>query len=161
MSGPVLYSTNVFLKLLIQERYRRDIHYVWCSESFDSRILSPYSSGALVAPSSNPADIYRELQRDVKGRDSHSAKIAAQKASLQNLAIAWATAGEITDEQKNEIMYMVSNASFDLWRPLVYVIPREPVESRLKVVPMEKRASFGPEYIIEDLRRSEFDLIEL
>jgi hypothetical protein len=56
---------------------------------------------------------------------------------------------------------MVDTAPFELWRPLVYVIPRTGVESRLKLVPMHKRAGFGPEYIIEDLRRSEFDLIEL
>jgi hypothetical protein len=67
MSGPVLYSTNVFLKFHIQEQYRGDIHYVWCSENFDSRKLSAYSSGSLVPPSSNPADIYRQLQQDVKG----------------------------------------------------------------------------------------------
>jgi hypothetical protein len=87
MSTPILYSVNVYLKLLIQQRYRGDIHYAWCSEHFDSRTISPYSAGSLVAASSNPADIYRELQRDITARDTHSAKITAQKASLQSLAV--------------------------------------------------------------------------
>ena len=56
---------------------------------------------------------------------------------------------------------MVDNASFEDWRPLVYVIPRAMVESRLEAVPPKKRASFGPEYIITDLRRHEFDIIEM
>jgi hypothetical protein len=56
---------------------------------------------------------------------------------------------------------MVTNATFDDWRPLLYIIPRSLVETRLKVVPIHKRASFGDEFIVEDLRRSEFDLIEL
>lgn len=161
MSGLLLYSTNVFLKLYIQQEYRRDIHYVWCSENFDSRTSAPYSSGSQVPPSSNPADIYRSLRDDVSRNDRHSAKIAAQRASFEKMAIMWLAAGEITLEQKDEIIYMVAHADISYWRPLLYVIPRISVEARLKTVPMDKRAGFGPEYIIEDLRRSEFDLIEL
>src|ERR1700761_8978600 len=103
MSGLLLYSTNVFLKFHIQQQYRGDIHYVWCSENFDSRKLSPYSSGSDVPPSSNPADIYRSLMDDVNRGDRHSAKIAAQRASLEKLAITWLTAGEVTSVQKDEI----------------------------------------------------------
>jgi hypothetical protein len=161
MSSPVLYSTNVFLKFHIQQQYRGDIHYVWCSENFDSRTVAAYSPGALVPPSSNPADIYRSLIDDVKRADRHSAKIAAQRASFEKLAVAWLTAGEITASQKDEIIYMTEHADMNYWRPLLYVIPRMPVEARLRTVPMDKRAGLGPEYIIEDLRRSEFDIIEL
>lgn len=161
MPGPLLYSTNVFLKQYLQERYRKDVHYVWCSESFDSRKLSSYSPGALTAPSSNPADIYRELKRDIEGRDMHSAKIAAQKASFIKLAIEWESKGEISVSDRDDIVYMVNNAGFDHWRPLIYVIPRAPVESRLQIVPAHLRAGFGPEYIIPDLARSEFDLVEV
>jgi hypothetical protein len=92
MSGPLLYSTNTFLKFVILQRFRKDIHWVWCSEIFDSKKLDSYSDRALIAPSSNPADIYRELQRDVAGKDSHSAKITAQKASLQASFLVWALA---------------------------------------------------------------------
>jgi len=56
---------------------------------------------------------------------------------------------------------MVTNATFDDWRPLLYIIPRDLVASRLKVVPIHKRASFGDEFIVEDLKRGEFDVIEL
>ncbi len=108
MSGPILYSTNVFLKLIIQQRYRQDIHYVWCSEYFDSKALSPYQPGALVPASSNPVDIYRELKRDVESRDRHSAKIAAQKLSFERLAIDWEWRGDITQREKEEIVYMVN-----------------------------------------------------
>ncbi len=57
---------------------------------------------------------------------------------------------------------MVENATNNEWKPLIYLIPRAIIDSsRLKVVPPAKRASFGIEYIIEDLKRDEFDLIEL
>ena len=88
MANALLYSTNVFLKFQVEEQYCGGVHYVWCSENCDSKTLSIYSAGALVAPSSNPADIYRELKRDVDGKDKHSAKINAQKATLTSLAIS-------------------------------------------------------------------------
>ncbi len=161
MSNMLLYSTNVFLKQLIQAAYRGDVHYVWCSDSFDSTKLPGYSVGALGAPSSNPADIYRELKRDVDRNDFHSAKIAAQKASFKSLAVKWEKSGEITKAQKQEIVYMVDNAPINYWRPLLYVIPYDLVQSRVQIVPIALRASFANEYVIPDLARSEFHLIEL
>lgn len=160
MSAPVLYSTNTFLKFHIQQRFRNDVHWVWCSEIFDSSKAAPLSPNSLVAPSSSPADIYRELQRDVERRDGHSGKISAQRASLQALAIEWEARGEISSQDMQEIIFMVTTASFDLWRPLLYVIPAPTPASRLQLVPIEKRASFGKEYIISDLKRAEFDLLE-
>jgi hypothetical protein len=55
---------------------------------------------------------------------------------------------------------VVNNASFEEWRPLIYVIPRSSMEARLKVVPIHRRTGPTLEYIIEDLKRSEFDIIE-
>src|SRR5438046_316969 len=112
MGNALLYSTNVFLKLHIQEIYCGGLHYVWCSDNCDSRTLSVYSPGALVAPSSNPADIYRELKRDVDGKDRHSAKINAQKAGLASLAVTWEANGKINATQKEEIIYLANTADF-------------------------------------------------
>jgi hypothetical protein len=161
MPPPLLYSTNVFLKFLIQQKFRNDEHYVWCSESFDATTGARYSAGSMIAPSSNPAEIYRQLKLDIQNHDRHSYKINAQRASLTSLAIDWETSGAISSDIKAEIVFMVTNATFDDWRPLLYIIPRNLVETRLKAVPIHKRASFGDEFIVEDLRRDEFDVIEL
>jgi hypothetical protein len=159
--GPLLYSTNPFLKLLIQEKYRKNLHYVWCSEAFDSTKHGTYTSIALVAPSSDPCAIYKQLREEVVRGERHSAKIPQMKASISALAIAWRDAKEITVEESEEIIYMADTAGPNEWRPLVYVIPRAAVQSRLVSVPMAKRASLGPEYILSDLARDEFDVIEL
>lgn len=161
MSDLLLYSTNVYLKLLIQERYRNNLHYVWCSDCFDSTKEPGYTLGSLVAPSSNPVDIYRDLKRDLERSDLHSAKILAQKASFKSLAVKWQQAGEITKLQEQDIVWTVDNASASYWRPLIYVIPRPAVASRLSIVPMSQRASIADEFIIADLARSEFDLMEI
>jgi hypothetical protein len=160
MGNALLYSTNVFLKLLIQEKYMHDVHYVWCSENFDSATLPPHSGASLVPPSSNPADIFRVLKRDVERHDQHSAKINEQKVSLTDRAIDWEKNGSISTADRDEIIYMVNNAAWDHWRPLIYIIPRAPVQTRLAVVPMSRRAGFGNEYTIADLARAEFDIIE-
>lgn len=156
-----LYSTNVFLKQLLQAKYRKDKHFVWCSESFDGTKLPGYTPGALIAPSSNPSDIYQDLKREVARNDYHSGKIGAQKASFKAQAVKWKIAGEITDSQEQDIIFMVDNAPSNHWRPLLYVIRRDLVETRMKLVPVSQAASFADEYIIDDLDRSEFDLIEL
>jgi len=149
------------MKFLIQQRFRLDIHYVWCSESFDASANSRYSPLSMVPPSSNPADIYKQLKQDVERKDNHSYKIAEQKASQKKLAIDWHHAGEISAAAKDEIIYMVDNSPFDYWRPLLYLIPRINVETRIKIVPIQLRAGLANEYILPDLNRSEFDIIEL
>ena len=161
MSSLFLYSTNVYLKLLIQEKYRNNLHYVWCSDCFDSTKLSSYTLGSLGAPSSNPVDIYRDLKRDLERSDLHSAKIRDQKASFKGLAVQWQQAKEITKLEEQEIVYLVDSASAQLWRPLIYVISRPLVQPRLQIVPLAQRASMADEFIVPDLARSEFDLVEI
>jgi len=162
MPSHFLYSTNVFLKLLIQEQFRNDVHYVWCSESFNPSKLNPYSITSMIAPSSSPFDIYNDLKVALARNDRHNDKINNQKLSFKNLADMWEASGGITKDQRDEIYYMVENATNNEWKPLIYLIPRSIIDlSRLKIVPPAKRASFGMEYIVEDLKRDEFDLIEL
>lgn len=163
MGNLVLYSTNVFLKFHIQQRWRRNIHFVWCSEEFDSSRLSAYALGAGVPPTSNPVDIYRELKAAVDKGDTHNSKIVEQKASLSTLAIGWERSGEISSNNRDDILFLVNHHhDFARWRPLVYVIPRTlSIERRKQSVPAAKCAGLGPEYILSDLQPSEFEIIEL
>ena len=93
--------------------------------------------------------------------DRHPTKINEQKLSLSSLAVQWREAKEITDEEAQEIIYMLDNSESALWKPLLYVIPKTLVTDRLKLVPVAKRASFGLEYVITDLKRIEFDILEI
>ena len=157
----ILYSTNNRMKLLINERFRKDVHYVWCGDCFDSTKVATYSAAALTAPSSDPCAIYRQYQTETQRMDRHSTKIPEQKLSLSTLAVKWRDDGEITDEEAEEIIYMMQNSEAAHWKPLLYVSPRAAVAARLQTVPVAKRASFGIEYILPDLRRNEFDIVEL
>jgi hypothetical protein len=162
-AGPVLYSTNVFLKFLIARKYLQDKHYVWCSEVFDSTKQGHYSGAAQVAASSDPCAIYKDLEGAIKrqGFDRHNAKVLDQKASLARLAVEWRDQGRISDDDSKEILYLANQAEPYYWRPIIYVIPRVLVSTRMKKVAPDRRASIGDEFIIEDLDPSEFDIIEM
>ncbi len=157
----LLYSVNSAIKLTIQQMFRGDIHWVWCSEQFDSHAADRYSISATVAPTSNPAAIYRQLKEESAAMDRHSDKIEKVRVSLSALAVKWQEQGEISAEEKEEIISLVKYAGAREWRPLLYVIPGEGVKGRIKRVRLEERAGVGPEYIIEDLKPSEFHIIEL
>jgi hypothetical protein len=146
---------------VIQERFQKDLHYVWCSEVFDSSKKAAYGFASVQAPSSDPFTIYQQLKLDVRNNDKHSAKIAAQKLSFAKLVTEWKAAGTVTDDEAEEIVYMTDTADFTWWRPLLYVISTDRVAARLQAVPIAKRASLGMEYIVPDLKRDEFDIVEI
>jgi hypothetical protein len=124
--------------------------------------VSSYTLGAAVPPTSNPVDIYRDLKRAVELSDAHNHKIQEQKASLTKLTIQWEKRGDISTSDKEDILWLVNKSpDFSRWRPLIYVIPRSfSIDGRIKAVPTSKCAGLGPEYIIEDLKESEFEIIE-
>ncbi|MDR3669029.1 MAG: hypothetical protein P4L35_19540 [Ignavibacteriaceae bacterium] len=155
------YSTVPYLKFFIQKTYFNDRHYVWCSECFDNNLSAPHTLGLFVPPSSNPADIYKVLKEACRKRDTHDSKIIQQRASLIKIATEKHLNGEITDIQRDEAIFMTENCEFTLWKPVIYLIPNSLNPLRIQAVPIKKRASFGPEYIIADLVQDEFDLIEV
>ncbi|HLP97999.1 MAG TPA: hypothetical protein VK149_06105 [Sideroxyarcus sp.] len=159
MSGPFLYSTNPFIKLLIQERYRNDEHYVWCAESFDANKQPGFTAASLVAASSNPASIYKELRMGCQKGEKHCSKIKEVRASLKALAVAWEAAGEITEDDKQEIILLADDPDPMYWQPLIYVIHKERVQDRLENVPLVSRASWGKEFVLKNMKRTEFDII--
>jgi hypothetical protein len=150
---PVYYSINTWAKWFINTAYRNKKHYVWSSDAFSgSRFGFP------VAPSSTPKEIYRELQRDVQGRDKHSVKINQQRATLVALCAKWFRPENL---EHQEILHFLNDGDFNKWRPLIYVIPQYCIAlDRVRVVGPTERAGMAREYIISDLDESEFDLIE-
>lgn len=73
---------------------------------------------------------------------------------------SWEATGKITTFDKDEIVYSAENGAFKQWRPLIYIIPKEPVAARIETVPRKSRAGLASEYRIAKLDRSEFDFIE-
>jgi len=105
--------------------------------------------------------IYRNLREAVEGEEENDPKINEQKLSLKQRAVNWHNAGDITKAQLDDIVASVDFGPITQWRPLIYVIPNTIDPARVKSVPRRSRAGLGMEYKIEDLKGSEFDVIEV
>lgn len=156
-----LYSTNVFMKFLIQERYQGGRHYVWCSEYFDPTKHGSYGGAYGIPASSNPAVLYRRYKEGLTSGDTHSALIGSQKASIKARAVEWLNEGKINRQDLEDIIVLVDKGRAEDWRPVIYVISRSLVASRLRRVVASQTAGTGMEHVIEDLTHDEFDLIEV
>lgn len=161
MPGPLLYSANPWIKYHIQKQYRGDRHYVWCSETFDGALLSPLDRGAFVAPSSNPAQIYRELAEAVRKGDRHCARIGELRLGIKQRATQWHLDGNLGTADLEEITALTDSLDLAVWKPYLYIIPRQSVESRIERVPPDERAGVTIEYRIADLNGSDFDIVQL
>lgn len=161
MPGPVLYSANPWIAHVFATRYRHGIHFAWCSEYFDPTTESSTSAAAAIAPSSSPCGIFHKLKEDCDKEDSHSSLIKGYRKTFKQLAKAWLADASIDQAAYEEIVADVKSSSWKIWRPVLYVIPRKPIEDagRLKAVRREDRAAFGPELQIVDLAPHEFDII--
>lgn len=161
MAGPVLYSTNPWYAHEISKKYRGGRHFVWCSEYYDPKTAPAGSAASLIAPSSSPKGIFDALWGDCEREERHSALIGGYRKKLRRLATEWLTDRSISQEQRAEIVATVKSTSWLIWRPLLYVIPRTPIEAagRLISVPHRVRAGNGPELQITDLMSDEFDII--
>jgi hypothetical protein len=156
----ILYSTNTWLAYGIAQRYYDETHYVWCTPYFSSDSSSGYDY--TIPPSSSPSEIYDGLYKDVSQGDRHSAKIEMNKAGILKGAIAKEKAGVINKQQRLEIYAIVQRAETKDFRPLLYVIPFQPVAKLVKGVPVEGRAHpLSVEYKIEQLHRRYFDVVEM
>jgi hypothetical protein len=90
----------------------------------------------------------------------HHTKINEQRKTIPALAVKWNDSGNITHDEYQEIGVRVSKANFNDWRPIIYIIPVAGLGARVRRVAADQWAGFEPEYIIEDLKKDEFDIIE-
>jgi hypothetical protein len=159
-SPTVLYSANTWLAYHISKNYYHNIHWVWCSAYFDSR--SVLGRDYTNPPSSTPGDVYKELREATSRADRHSAKIAANRIGLLKGATYKRSTGVINDQQLSEITSIIEAAEIIEFRPLMYVIPvTDEVAKIMKEAPILERAHpLSVEYIIEELSRHLFDIIE-
>ena len=163
MAGPVLYSANPWFAVEVGAKYRNGKYFAWVCEYFDSERDAPAgSAGAMIAPSSNPRKIYEDLLHEYRGQEEHSRIIKDHRKTFKRLAKTWLAAGEITQDQHDEIVASVQANSWRIWKPVLYVISRAMIDShRVLEVKRADRAGYGPEYQIVDLDRNEFDIIDL
>lgn len=158
----VLYSTNAYIAYMINERYYKGFHYVWCSEVFDARRQYAYGPHASIPPSSSPWEIYKTMREDVKRGDLHSANVQRLRKNILDGALEKLKAGKISKAQYKDIGKILEEALLSDFRPLLYVIPYQGVAKLVEEVPIEERAHpLSLELRIPALTRKHFDIIEV
>jgi hypothetical protein len=155
----VLYSANTQLAYRINEHFYGQSHFVWCNAFFSAP--SPRSIDVEMPPSSTPCDICRNYLEDIARRDLHSRSLRDNRAGLQTGLKAKLAERVITEKQYRELKNIIVKSALDEFRPLLYVIPFEGVRDLVESVPPSQRAHpFSPEYRIERLPRSRFDVLD-
>lgn len=156
--GPILYSTNTWIAYMIAQRFYNSTHYVWCTPYFDPR---QNGRDTAVPPTSSPFEMYRALFEETSRGERHSNKIAENRVGILRGASAKHAAKTITEEQMKEIAAVVQVAQPGDFRPLLYVIPTSIVAQSLREpAPEDKAHPLSAEYVIDDLPRDNFDVIE-
>jgi hypothetical protein len=161
MASPFLYSTNPLIKFDIYQRYRGQRHWVWCSDFYDSRKYYLHVGAGRMPPSSNPAEIYENLEASTLDRvDFHCPTIIRVKLSLKDRALEWVADGSLTLTDAQDIAYQLDHADIKEWRPLLYIIHRTSVQARLREVPPAERANpISMEWTLPDVAPDEFDVL--
>jgi hypothetical protein len=154
----VLYSANTQLAYRINEHFYGQIHFVWCSAFFSA---TSRSIDVEMPPSSTPCDICRNYLEDISRRDLHSTRLQHNRDGLQTGLKAKLVERVITEKQYRELKNIIAKSALEEFRPLLYVIPFEGVRDLAEPVPPLQRAHpFSPEYKIECLPRSRFDVLD-
>ena len=155
MKTKIYYSINTWISNFINKEYYNDFHYVYAAPCFNCKI-NPRSS--------NPSEIYSELKKDLEpmALDYHSAKIKSNRLGIVKGAVEKFNDGVIDEETKNLIIKLSKKAELTLFKPLIYIIPAEMVQKRIKTPSFEMKSGIlSKEYIIEDLKGNEFDIIKI
>lgn len=148
---PFLYSANTTLAYKIAKRYYGNIHYVWCTTSFNS-MSQP--------PTSNPATICKRYFEQAVHGDRHTQEIHNNMVGILVGAKAKLDACIIGKKDYNDIRKIVSMAEYKDFLPILYVIDSRKVKDRcIEVEKTAKANDSSIEYRIEDLTEDEFEKI--
>ena len=153
MENRMLYSQITKISYDIANKYYKEF-YVWCCEKPNYGPEQPASS--------NPILRCRQIMSDIITDDNHSSMIEENKNGIIKGASFKKKDGIITKSDEKDIMSKVRCAENKEFCPYLCVIPYDIVKDRLEAVePQRKANSESNEYIIYDLKRDEFDLIEI
>lgn len=157
MQPLILYSTITRLAYTLGQRHFKGLHYVWCAPALrqDSFVSSN-------PPSSDPLTIYWSLSKEISGNDGHGDKIAANRRGLLHGANQKMKQGIIDEREFFLIEGVVNKAVLNDFKPLFLVMPYFAVKDIVKSASVAEVANAtSQEYIIEELPRDRFDILDL
>ena len=136
-------------------------HHVWCSPVFNPDSLDRSDPRSRIPPSSSPYHIYRGFKDSVDKNDMHSRIIENNIHGIQRGAAIMLEEGTITTSSFGRINDIISRTTTKEFSPRLLVIPYHRVRKKVIRVDVDKTANpLSIEYLIKDLKPSEFHAIE-
>lgn len=158
-SKKIYYSCYTWLSFKINKSYYNDSHYVWCTPYFDP--TSRYNQSNEVPETSSPHARCHALNQAIAVGLLDVPPILQNKAGILRGAQLHLERGIITAAEHADIIAIVHSAEIVDFRPLLFVIPAHAVENSIKSIAIgEGGRRFSEEFIIENLQRHQFDVIE-
>ena len=149
----LLYSTVTEMAYNIGRRYYGDVHFVWCTDSFDSQ-LQPGTS--------NPRKLCNDYIDQIRTKDRHAIYIENNKKGILRGAQAKLAQGIIDTREYDEIVRKIDVSDFEEYYPVIFLINKRAVKNRIQIVSPDDAASdHSVEYKIVDLKSQEFERIHL
>ena len=156
----LFYSANSYLSYWLSDKFYGGVFYVWCSPVFNPESLDSLNPLKVIPHSSSPHSIFKTLKDAAESNDNGCTKIKENRAGLKRGALSFYERELITLEEFERINNIIDTTLIADFRPLLYIIPNGLEQNRIKIVPIEQTASIlSTEYRIEDLKKSEFDVI--
>ncbi len=153
LKNNILYSVGTHFAWKINHDYYNDIHYCWCSTKFHD-MKQP--------PTSDPQTIIQRYIQQIHTGDVHAKEIEANIAGILRGAKLKLDDGIIDNDAYTKIGELCANPTFEAFFPVIYIIDVKKVGfARCKEVSIRQKASkHSIEYIIEDLKPGEYEMID-
>lgn len=147
------YSVNTKLAYLINQKYYKEQHYLWCAPFFDEPTIN--------IKTSNPRDLYCTLKKIIEDENITHNKIASTKVGLMKGAMEKYNQKSITSKEFDEIKQLVNKAKLEYFEPLLYIIPENDDTKKIFIEESNivRSGVFSVEYVVENLPRDTFHVI--
>jgi hypothetical protein len=94
--------------------------------------------------------------------DVQDPKLVSLRAGLRKGAKVKKRTGILSDDLHREVTQIIGSTRPNHYRPVLYIIRRDVVTSRMQTVPVKRRANpLAFEYVIPDLKETEFEALFL
>lgn len=144
------YSAQTTLAHRISERYFKGKFFVYCAEVYDSE--NPDSS--------SPAKVYQVLRAIAEKGDRGHPKFDDHKQSLKAVALDQFVKGNLNQDEYDAMIWEIKQAETRDFAPIIYLILRSAVTSKIAPVPVAKRASpDSEEFTIAGMVADDFEMI--
>jgi hypothetical protein len=142
LNKPYGYSCQAWLATDIANRYFGGIHRIWFATS-----LNPRQNG----PSSNPIELFQELEYVVSTNDYNHSRIAQLRERLTN----WIAGAPLSSIDIADLRSEIASAPVPAFRPQIWRIDL----ANIHISRLINLGQFPDEYQIRDLIPPEFQVV--